>query len=121
MGLDYVEIVLRTEEFFAISIADDEAGTAQTVGDFYQLICAKLNVIPLESPSASVKLPAVRDKERMLLFLHKHTPLPPTPEVLPWSPQSIWDSLVAIVADQQGLDPNQVGYAARFAEDLGVD
>jgi hypothetical protein len=26
MGLDYVEIVLRTEEFFAITIRDDEAG-----------------------------------------------------------------------------------------------
>ena len=121
MGLDYVEIVRRTEEFFAIAIGDDEAGAVRTVGDFYKLICAKLDVIPFESPATSTKLPTVTEKERTLLFLQKHTPLPPPSEVLPWSPQSVWDSLVVIVADQQGLDPKEVGYGASFAEDLGVD
>ena len=50
MGLDAVEIVLRTEELFAITIEDDEAGTVRTVGDFYRLICSKLNVTQLPSP-----------------------------------------------------------------------
>jgi acyl carrier protein len=121
MGLDYVEIVLRTEEFFAITIGDDEAGAIRTVGDFYKLICAKLDVISFDSPATSTKLPTVTEKKKTLLFLYKHTPLPPPSEVLPWSPQSVWDSLVAIVSDQQGLDPKEIHYHDRFAEDLGVD
>ena len=44
MGLDAVEIVLRTEEFFGVAIADDEAGAVRTVGDLYRLMCSKLEV-----------------------------------------------------------------------------
>ncbi len=50
MGLDAVEIILRTEELFAIAIGDDEAGAVRTVGDFYNLICAKVGVTPISSP-----------------------------------------------------------------------
>ena len=121
MGLDYVEIVLRTEDFFAITIGDEEAGALRTVGDFYNLICAKLNITPLEAPVISPQLPIVTKEERTLLLLYKRTPLPPPLEILPWSPQSVWDSLVAIVADQQGLDPKEAHIRARFAEDLGVN
>jgi acyl carrier protein len=32
VGLDYVEIVLRTEDFFAISIEDSEASGVRTIG-----------------------------------------------------------------------------------------
>jgi acyl carrier protein len=32
MGLDAVEIVLRTEELFVITIGDDEAAAVRTVG-----------------------------------------------------------------------------------------
>jgi hypothetical protein len=121
MGLDAVEIVLRTEEFFVIRIEDEEAATVRTVGDFYILICEKLKVTPLHSPITSATLPIISEKERKLLFLSKHTPLPAPPEVLPWSPQSVWDSLVAILVDQQCLKPEEILYVARFAEDLGVD
>jgi len=121
MGLDIVEIVLRTEEFFVVNIGNDEAAVVRTVGDFYKLICAKLNVSPFESPVTSTKLPTVTRKEKTLPFLYKHTPLPAPPEVLPWSPQSVWDCLVAVIVDQQGLDPKEVLYQARFIEDLGVD
>jgi hypothetical protein len=89
MGLDIVEIVLRTEEFFVITIGNDEAAVVRTVGDFYKLICAKLDVPPFESPVTSTKLPTVTKKKKTLLFLYKHTPLPAPPEVLPWSPQSV--------------------------------
>lgn len=77
MGLDAVELVLRTEEFFVISIEDDEAGSARTVGDLYNLVCAKLGLPPLQSPVTSASLPVVTEKERVFLFLKKQ--MPPCP------------------------------------------
>ena len=121
MGLDAVEIVLRSEDFFGITIEDDRAAAVRTVGDFYTLVCTKLNVLPLESPITSADLPTVSEEEKKLLFLYKRTPLPPPSEVLPWSPQSVWDCLIAILVDQQGLEQDEVSYTARFVEDLGVD
>jgi hypothetical protein len=55
------------------------------------------------------------------MFLYKHTPLPAPPEVLPWSPQTVWDALVAVFVDQQGLDRDEILYQARINQDLGVD
>jgi acyl carrier protein len=121
MGLDAVEIVLRTEELFAIHIEDDEAGAVRTVREFYHLICSKLNVTPLSSPVTSAELPIITHKEKKFLFLSTHTPLPAPPEVLPWSPQSVWDALVAVFVDQQGLDREEILPDARIAQDLGVD
>lgn len=121
MGLDAVEIVLRAEELFVITIEDEEAAAVRTVGDFYNLVCAKVKVTPFQSPVASVELPTITEKEKTLLFLYRHKPLPAPPEVLPWSPQSVWDCLVALLVDQQGLKQEEIFYDARFVEDLGVD
>lgn len=121
MGLDAVEIVLRTEEFFGIGIEDEEAAYVRTVGDLYRLLCVKLKLQALDAPVTSANLPKVTEKEKTFLILTKHTPLPPPPEVQPWSPQSVWDCLVALLVDQQGLRPEQVLHHARFVEDLGVD
>ena len=121
MGLDAVEIVLRTEELFVITIEDDETAAVRTVGDFYNLICRKMGVTPLQSPVTSAKLPTITHKEKKFLFLSTHTPLPAPPEVLPWSPQSVWDALVAVFVDQQGLKREEILYSARIAQDLGVD
>jgi hypothetical protein len=121
MGLDAVEIILRTEELFVITVEDDEAAAVRTVGDFYNVICSKLNVTPLPSPITSTELPEITHKEKTFLFLSKHTPLPAPPEVLPWSPQSVWDVLIAVFVDQQGLKREDILYHARIAQDLGVD
>ena len=107
MGLDSVELVLRTEEFFAIDISDDEAAGVITVGDFYRLICAKLKISPLESPITPDKLPVISEREARFHLLHTLKPLAPSPAVLPWSPQSVWDCLVAIFRDQQSLPPQR--------------
>jgi len=121
MGLDSVEIILRAEELFVITIEDDQAAAVRTVGDFYNLICSKLNVTPLPSPVTSAELPEITHKTKTFLFLSRHTPLPAPPEVLPWSPQSVWDALIAIFVDQQGLKLEDILYHARIAQDLGVD
>ena len=121
MGLDAVEIVLRTEDLFAITLTDDEAAQVRTVADFYALICSKLNLTPLPSPKTSAQLPVITHKEKFLSIFTKPTPLPAPPEVLPWSPQSIWDTLVSVFVDLQGLKPAQIVPQARIAQDLGVD
>ena len=121
MGLDSVEILIRTEELFVIGINDDEAARVRTVGDLYKLICAKLDVPPLQSPLTSKELPVITHREKVFLFLTSHKPLPAPPEVLPWSPQSVWDCLVAIFVDQMGLRPEKIIYNARIVQDLGVD
>jgi hypothetical protein len=121
MGLDAVEIVLRSEELFVITISDDEAAAVRTVGDFYNLICMKLDVTPSESPVTSAVLPTISQKEKKLLFLYRTIPLPAPPEVLPWSPQSVWDTLVSVFVHQMCLEPEEIVFHARIAQDLGVD
>jgi len=121
MGLDAVEIILRAEELFAIEIGDEEAARVETVGQFYELICSKLQIPPLLSPVTSELLPVITSHEKRFLFLSHPTRLPVPAEVLPWSPQSVWDCVVAIFVDQQGLKANDVIYPARIAKDLGVD
>jgi hypothetical protein len=111
---------MRTEELFVITIGDSEAASIRTVGEFYNLVCAKLNVIPLQSPVTSAELPTITHKEKKFLFLSTHTPLPAPPEVLPWSPQSVWDTLVAVFVDQMCLDVEEILYRARIVEDLGI-
>ncbi len=121
MGLDAVEIILRAEELFAIEIQDEEAARIETVGQFYDLICSKLNIVPLQSPITSKELPVITHHEKIFLFLSRPTHLPAPVEVLPWSPQSVWDCVIAIFVDQQGLNVEDVAYSARIAKDLGVD
>jgi len=121
MGLDAVEIILRAEELFAIEVQDEEAARVETVGQFYELICSKLEISPLESPITSKELPVITHHEKVFLLLGRPTHLPAPVGVLPWSPQSVWDCVVAIFVDQQGLKTKDVIYAARIVKDLGVD
>ena len=44
MGLDAVELVMAVEEKFGISITDEEATKAVTVGDLKHLVRTKLDV-----------------------------------------------------------------------------
>jgi hypothetical protein len=120
MGLDSVEIVLRTEEFFEIAISDDDAAKVRTVGDFYVLVCRLLGLVPLTEPVTADHLPVITEWKKSGFF-RKAIHLPPPSGVKPWSPESVWNCLVAIFVDQQGLKPDRVQFSARIAEDLGVD
>lgn len=42
MGLDYVELIMRTEKEFGIVISDAECGEISTVGDLYRCVCNKV-------------------------------------------------------------------------------
>ena len=66
-------------------------------------------------------LPVITDHREVFLFLSRPKPLPVPADVLPWSPQSVWDCVVTIFVDQQGLKPEEVTHTARIAKDLGVD
>jgi acyl carrier protein len=46
MGLDAVELVLRIEDEFSISLPDDEISAVRTVGDLYQIVLSKLDTTP---------------------------------------------------------------------------
>jgi acyl carrier protein len=46
MGLDSVEIVLRIEDEFSISLPDDELSSVRTVGELYELVLSKLDTTP---------------------------------------------------------------------------
>lgn len=116
-----MEIVLRAEELFEIQISDPEAAAVRTVGDLYALICTKLDVPPLRSPVTTIPLPLITQRVKVLFFLARHKPLPAPPDVLPWSPQSVWDCLVAIFVDQMVLEPGEIAYDARIIEDLRID
>lgn len=121
MGLDAVELVLRAEEFFVISISDEQAAEVRSVGDFYCLICAKLEVMPLPTPFTSEQLPVLTQWKRAFLIGRTPTPLSAPPEVLPWSAQSVWDCLVVLFVDQMGLKPEEITYNALIVADLGID
>ncbi len=121
MVLDEVEIILRVEELFAIDIGDGEAAKGETVGQFYELICSKLHIPPLSSPVTAEELPVITHREKLFQFLSRHTPLPAPSASLPWSPQSVWDCVVAVFVDQLALKAKDVTYHASIARDLGVD
>jgi hypothetical protein len=56
MGLDTVEISLRAEKLFAIEIQDEEAARVETVGQFYDLICSNLNIVPLSAAHNNLRI-----------------------------------------------------------------
>jgi acyl carrier protein len=108
MGLDVVELVMRTEEVFDITIPDEDAERASTVGKLYEIICARLSLPP--SPIRPTSTAAPRS-------LH------PTfnPSTIPWTHEEVWSTLVAIVIEQLQVDEEDIHYDARWNEDLRAD
>jgi acyl carrier protein len=108
MGLDVVELVMRTEEVFDITIPDEDAERASTVGKLYEIICARLSLPP--SPIRPTGTAAPRSLNPTL-----------NPSPNPWTREEVWSTLVAIVIDQLQVDEQDVRYDARWGEDLRAD
>lgn len=67
MGLDLVEIVLRTEETFNVNLPDDECGRVITVGDVYRPVLSKLELPHLKSNEVEAGTHS-RDWSRSIAF-----------------------------------------------------
>lgn len=105
MGLDAVEIILRCEEAFGVPITDDEAGQIATVGQLFEHICSKLDL------PAGTAAPASFGNNRLTRRF----------QLAPWTREDAWTTLIAIFCDQMALDPEDIWYHARIAQDLGID
>lgn len=124
MGLDTVEIVLRTEEVFGVDLPDDECAQIITVGDLYRAVLSKLNLayVPIrkieENPrfASRMKLPIRRFLRKTIEF-----PLEPNPAITPWTTPEVWLTLKTIITDQLQIEPDEVREQATFLKDLGCD
>src|SRR5664280_544509 len=61
MGLDAVELVMAVEEKFGISISDEEASNAPTVGDLEKLVRARLEIADADSCLSQRAFHLIRD------------------------------------------------------------
>jgi acyl carrier protein len=108
MGLDIVELVMRCEEDFGITIADADAGQMYTVGDLYLLVCRQLGIEPARGP-----LPSVGFSRPVFGSLK------PSPEIS--DGDEVWAAVARIVVDQLQVEESDVKFDARFQDDLGCD
>jgi acyl carrier protein len=106
MGLDIVEVVMRCEESFDISLDTARLEQMRTVGDLFELICEQLSL------PHGLEPPAVVDGSTI------HYTAAPAGA---WSRDSVWLKLVRICTDQLQVKPDQVRYGASFVDDLGAD
>jgi acyl carrier protein len=109
MGLDLVELVLRTEEVFSVDLPDEECELIRTVGDLYRLILDKL------------KLPYLPGSEIEAQSLGMARALTRTMWLSPWITPDVWLTLKAVIHDQLGVKASRITESATFLDDLGCD
>ena len=93
MGLDAVDIVLRCEETFDLRLEDKDT---------------KLH---LPDGTAAPEHPGTN-------YLRDRLSIRPGPKH--WTREDVWTTLVALLVDQQGLQPERIRYPARLNTDLGI-
>jgi len=110
MGMDTVELIIRTEEVFSVDLPDEECGRVQTVGDLYRLVLSKITLtdVPLAAPQAVSPVGRSRLEDQF-------------PALSPWTPEDAWATLVAVIQDQLQVEKDKITEHARFVDDLGCD
>ncbi len=109
MGLDTVELVLRTEDVFSVDLPDEECELIRTVGDLYKAVLQKLDLpyVP-SSEIESQSLGRVRHLNRAL-------------QLSPWTVPDVWLTLKEVIHDQLGVGRSRILESAAFLDDLGCD
>jgi acyl carrier protein len=109
MGLDAVELLMRCEEVFEISLEDWRLEHVRTVGDLYGLICEQLQLAP--------------EPDRAVLIGKLHMQRGPLGLLAPELPKSedVWIRLVDVMVDQLQVDRLDVLPDANIHDDLGCD
>jgi acyl carrier protein len=79
MGLDAVELVMSVEERFSISITDEEASEALTVGDLKRLVRAKLEVADVAGCLTQRAFHLIRKNATAEFGVLRHNLRPDTP------------------------------------------
>jgi acyl carrier protein len=113
LGLDAVEIILRTEEVFVVDLPDSECSKVSTVGDLYRLVLEKLNLPYLspneiENPDGATRPGYNRSRLRFA-------------SLKPWDTPDVWVTLKAIIQDQLQVPDDDISESARFVQDLGCE
>jgi acyl carrier protein len=108
MGLDIVEIVMRCEENFGITIKDEDAEQMHTVGDLYRQVCRGVGVASVADPGvvAGLVRPSVN---------------PGRPDRGRWTSADVWATVKWVVLDQLQVREDEVTPWADFQRDLGAD
>ena len=109
MGLDTVEIVLRTEETFNIDLPDAECERIVTVGDLYRLVLSKLELPYVQANEIEAGTNG-RDRSHLRM-----------PSLSSWSPPDVWRTVKGIIVDQLQVEGEDVKEEAAFSRDLGSD
>ncbi|MGI4756644.1 MAG: hypothetical protein ACRYGF_07330 [Janthinobacterium lividum] len=122
MGLDTVEILLRTEEVFGICLPDEECEKIVTVGDLYRAVLHKLDLPYVPSSQSETDTVGVARYTPVIgRLLHKtiESPIDPDPATAPWTAGDVWLTLQAIIMDQLQAEASEVREEATFLQDLG--
>jgi len=109
MGLDSVELILRTEDVFSIDLPDEECDLIRTVGDLYKAVLQKLD------------LPYVPGSEIEAESLGRIRPLSRVLHLSPWTAPDVWLTLKEVIHDQLGVERSRILESAAFVDDLRCD
>ena len=105
MGLDIVELVIRCEEEFGVSLDNHLLESTRTVGDLFEIICAQLNRLSDPDTLQPVNRPSIPHAVAVADG---------------WTRDAVWSQLVRLLADQFQVAPDRITYTTSFL-DLGAD
>jgi acyl carrier protein len=109
MGLDFVELVMRTEEVFSVELPDDQCESIRTVGDLYRLVLEKLALPYISSVEiAANSVGVVRPLNKVQLLIS-------------WTTPDAWLTLRFLIHEELGIESNRITEGATFLDDLGCD
>jgi acyl carrier protein len=109
MGLDLVELVMRTEEVFSVELPDDQCESIRTVGDLYRLVLEKLTLSYISSDEIETNsIGMVR-------------PLNKVQQLISWTTPDVWLTLRFVIHEELGIEADQITETATFLDDLGCD